>query len=100
MLELPETLEEIVLWKLEHAHVESYLYHLQSNNWHWCSASSTRILVIEWLVRIHAMGIVTSVQTYRDGELARQFHTVSVAGIQICIMTWQERDEIFGETHA
>jgi hypothetical protein len=46
------------------------------------------------------MGMVTSVQTYRDGELARQFHTVSVAGIVICIMTWQERKEIFGETHA
>jgi hypothetical protein len=97
MLELPETLEDIVVWKLENAHVKRYLYHLQSNNLHWSSASSTRILVIEWLVRIHAMGIVTSVQTYR-ASTARQFYTVSVAGIEICILGQKERNKILGET--
>jgi hypothetical protein len=95
MLELPETLEEIVVWKLEHVHVERYLYHVQLNNL--CSVSSTRILVLEWLARIHALGIVTSVQAYIDVKL-RQYHIVSVAGIQICITTWQERKEIFGVT--
>jgi hypothetical protein len=102
VLELPETLEEIVVWKLENAHVESYLYHAQLNSV--CSAWPTRILVLEWLARIHALGIVTSTQTYStqtySGDLALQYHTVSVAGIQICIMTWQERNEIFGVTDA
>jgi hypothetical protein len=95
MLEFPETLEEITVWKLEHVHVESYLYHAQLSNL--CSASSTRILVIEWLARIHALGIVTSDQAYIDA-LERQYHTVSVAGIRICIMTSHERKEIFGVT--
>jgi hypothetical protein len=101
-IELPETLEEIVVWKLENVHVESYLLHVQLNSVFF--AWPTRILVLEWLARIHALGIVTSSQTYSTqtyiDALERQYHTVSVAGIQICIMTSQEHKEIFGETHA
>jgi hypothetical protein len=95
---LPETLEEITVWKLENAQrVESYLYHLQLTNFPWCAGLTARELVLEWLARIHAMGIVTSVQTYR-ANTAHQYYTVSVAGIEICILSQKERNEIIGET--
>jgi hypothetical protein len=107
MLDLPETLEEIVIWKLENAHIESYLHHLQSVVADRTSGMPspgftnmiTRRLVLEWFVRIHALGMVTSVQTYND-ELAHQYYTVSVAGIEICILGQKERNEILGVTDA
>jgi hypothetical protein len=96
---LPETLEEIVLWKLENVQVENYLHHLQMTNWPWCSEKSPRQQVLEWLARIHALGMVTSVQAYRD-ERHGKYYRVSVAGIRVCHTTWQEHKEIRGVTDA
>jgi hypothetical protein len=98
-IELPETLEEIVVWKLENAQrVESYLYHVQMTNFARTSGTATRELVLEWLVRIWPLGVVTSDQTY-SGEL-NDYYRVSVAGVVICTVAHLERNEILGETHA
>jgi hypothetical protein len=98
-IELPETLEDIVVWKLEHAdQVDSYLHHVQMTNFPWCSGLTARELVTEWLVRIWPLGIVTSAQTY-SGELSN-YHCVSVAGILVCTVDQRDLQEIRGETHA
>jgi hypothetical protein len=95
-LELPETLEEIVVWKLENAQrVERYLYYLQMTS---AEFQTARELVLEWLVRIARLGVVTSDQTF-TGDL-NDYYRVSVAGVLVCTVTHLERNEILGETRA
>jgi hypothetical protein len=105
---LPETLEEIVVWRLEHAseHNKSFLYWLQLQDRLRGSGKATRDRVVKWLVRIRPLGVVTSV--YIDNlavtsvypSVLHKYYRVSVAGIVICAVGQQEHDEIFGETRA
>jgi hypothetical protein len=104
MPELPETLEDIVVWALEHAQVKRYLHHVQMTNFACRAGLTARELVLEWLVRIWPLGVVTSdyawsgIHTY-NGEPS-DYYRVSVAGIAIGAVTQREYNEIRGETHA
>jgi hypothetical protein len=99
VLELPETLEEIVVWKLEHGQVERYLLYVQKTQpGSWPELyMDAHALVVDWLVRIGPLNVVTSNRTV-VGET--DYHMVSVAGIRICTVTRTEHNEIFGVTDA
>jgi hypothetical protein len=99
-LELPETLEDIVVWKLEHVdQVRSYLYHAQMRNSPWSSGKATREHVHNWLARIAPMpGIV---RCSRSASMhGKVFAKVRVAGILVCTITRTQHNEIFGVTDA
>jgi hypothetical protein len=99
MLELPETLEDITVWKLEHAQVKRYLLHVQNKHPASCPENylDLHALVVNWLVRIWPLGVVTSVQVL-VGE--HYYLVVSVAGIRICTVTHLEHAKLVGETRA
>jgi hypothetical protein len=105
---LPETLEDIVVWKLEHAseHNKSFLYWLQLQDRLRGSGKATRDRVHKWLVRIWPLGVVTSVYIGNSAvtsdypSVLHKYYRVSVAGIVICAVAQQEHDEIRGETRA
>jgi hypothetical protein len=99
VLDLPETLEDITVWKLEHAQVKRYLHYVQNKHpGSWPEQyMDAHALVVNWLVRIRPLGVVTSVKVL-VGE--HNYPVVSVAGIQICTVTHLEYATIVGETHA
>jgi hypothetical protein len=94
--ELPETREEIVVWKLEHDSYPYgwYLHYVQDHTVY--GRSLTRTLVIEWLHRVAKLkNVVTSVQTY----VGEAYYQVSVAGIVICVLSEVELTAMYnGET--
>jgi hypothetical protein len=97
-IELPETREEITLWRLEQVdQSRSYLHWLQLQVTAWCSGLATRILVTEWLARIWPLGVVTSVYIGNSAD-ASIYYRVSVAGIEICTVNQTHHNEIRGET--
>jgi hypothetical protein len=102
---LPDTLEDIVVWALEHASCVRYGYlrHLQSNNekgFHTVPMLTMGIrgCVLEWLVRIRKLGVVTSDWASPIAERNGYYPVVSVAGIHVCSVTPTEHKEIFGDS--
>jgi hypothetical protein len=96
--EFPETVEEIVVWKLEHDSYQysQYMHYVQDHTVY--GRSLTRILVIEWLHRVAKLKtVVTSVQTY----VSEAYYLVSVAGILVCVLSEVELTAMYnGETRA
>jgi hypothetical protein len=103
----PETLEDIVVWTLEHGQVERYLHHLHHNHKQLgrFPLLKTRLRVLDWIVRIRKLDGIVQFEWQRTGSIvssSREFdsgyYLVRVASIQICTITPTEHNEIRGVT--
>jgi hypothetical protein len=100
--EFPETLEEITVWKLEHADLlDSYFNMMWNQLGAWFSGDELHKMILEWLARIHKFsGIVThcaiGFALSAHGPRTRQVR-VSVAGIFVCVLDEQELAKMQGE---
>jgi hypothetical protein len=100
-IELPETLEEITVWRLGQVdQASSYLYHAQLRNSPRCSGKATREIVHNWLARIAPMPGIVQCSRSASWRAASAFANVRVAGILVCTITQTQHNEIFGVTDA
>jgi hypothetical protein len=94
MPELPETQEEITVWRLGQVDTRGwYLHYVYNHTVH--SHSIARAQVINWLVRIRKLGSIVRC-TRSPGRKGNWL--VRVAGIRVCTVAQREHNEIFGET--
>jgi hypothetical protein len=102
-IDFPETLEDILVWKLENSDLtDSYHMDLWGQHGMWVSSIELHTLVKEWLRRIAKLNTIV---TYRiktqlyESLPSRNRYYASVAGVYVCVLNYQEKDEIFGVTH-
>jgi hypothetical protein len=94
-IELPETREEIVLWKLEHADLTtSYLLALWDQDNQWFSSNGLREMLKEWLRRVAKLGGLVSHSKIAHGH-APGLYQVSVAGVCVCRLDHRELDTVY-----
>jgi hypothetical protein len=100
-IELPRTLEEITVWALENSTLcnseDSYRSLFTYQLWHkgtaQLSVDKLHQRILAWLKDIAPLeGAVT----HRPQKHSVMYYRVSVAGIWICTVNEQEKDEIFG----
>jgi hypothetical protein len=97
MIELPRTLEEILIWRLEQVdtNIESYSHQLWCKDYALCGSMQAHEHVCSWLMDIvHLDGAVTHQQIQGSA-----YHYVFVAGIWIFTLNEREMFGIFGSTH-
>jgi hypothetical protein len=102
-IDFPETLEDILVWKLENSDLtDSYHMDLWGQHGMWFSSMELHTLLKEWLRRIAKLNTIV---TYRiktqlyESLPSRNRYYASVAGVYVCVLNYQEKDEIFGVTH-
>jgi hypothetical protein len=95
-IELPETREEIVLWKLEQADsTTSYLLTVweQNKNTQYISSNGLREMLKEWLRRVAKLEDLVSHSKISHEQLG--LYQVSVAGVRVCSVDHQELDTVY-----
>jgi hypothetical protein len=93
-IELPETREEIVLWKLEHADLTtSYLLVLCQQDTQYISSNGLREMLKEWLRRVAKLDDLVSHSKISHEQLG--LYQVSVAGVRVCSVDYQELDTVY-----
>jgi hypothetical protein len=89
-IEFPETLEDIVVWAMEHTGdntiTGSYFVQLYHINWRVMTSNQVHDQFCAWLTRIaQHEGAVTHKQQSKPGRSPMHYR-VSVAGIFVCVL--------------
>jgi hypothetical protein len=105
-LELPETLEDIVVWKLEYApliiHPVSFFDHVLFHTTLRFSGARLGENIHAWLKRIVAFEGIVSFDTAASMSIRddlKRYNRVSVAGIFVCVLTPPQVADLLGKTH-
>jgi hypothetical protein len=98
-IEFPETLEEITVWAMEHAGDVSISYFTQLYYSHRLMQHVVKQQIHAWIKRIAQLeGAVTNERIpNRSINPWDVYYRVRVAGIEICKLDRDEKNEIFGD---
>jgi hypothetical protein len=90
-IEFPETREEIMMWKLEHADLTTS-YHMTLWIQHGPDMSGSDIwkLLKQWLHRVAKLDCVMSHRKLHNGQ-----YLVSLAGVCVCVVEPKELDTVY-----